>query len=307
MVRYVTSGELTIDYVVPEHGQLIAGSSGGGSLYSAIGARQWGVEVGIHSSVGRDYPDHFFTTLGAAGLRMDGVTRGSDCNSLSLWLLFEEENRKQQLPRLRSGTLEQLGQIRRPLPGAYLTARGFHLAPTLPETHLQVKELIRRQAPNAIITMDLWVEPFFDVDPYRRDDLVHGLTALLPSRKEVEQLWGEPPDLVMQRLCSAGLACMAVKMDEEGSLVYDPRTQGLFHVPIFTTTVADTTGAGDAYCGGFLVGLGETGDPVEAALRGTVSASFAVEDYGALSSLKGSQGEAQRRLEQLRPRVRRLG
>lgn len=306
MVRYVTSGELTIDYVVPESGHVIAGSSGGGSLYSAIGARQWGVDVGIHSSVGRDYPDHFVTSLQAAGLHMDGVTQGSDCNSLSLWMLFEEENRKQQLPRLRSGTLDQLGRIRRPLPDAYLGARGFHLAPTLPGTHLQVKETVRRQAPNAIITMDLWVEPFFDAEPYRRPDLVRGLTALLPSRKEVEQLWGEPPDVVMRRLCGEGLACMAVKMDDEGSLVYDPRTQGLFHVPIITTAVADTTGAGDAYCGGFLVGLGETGDPVEAALRGTVSASFAVEDYGALSSLKGVQGEAQRRLERLRPSVRRL-
>lgn len=305
MVRYVTSGELTIDYVVPESGQVIAGSSGGGSLYSAIGARQWGLEVGIHSSVGRDYPDHFFTNLGAAGLSTDGVTQGTECNSLSLWLLFEEENRKQQLPRLRSGTLEQLGRIRRPLPTTYLGARGFHLAPTLPETHLQVKEIIRRQAPQAIITMDLWVEPFFDSEPYRRPELVDGLTALLPSRKEVEQIWGEPPDLVMRRLIALGLRCMAVKMDEEGSLVFDPK-QGLFHVPIVPTEVADTTGAGDAYCGGFLVGLGETGDPVEAALRGTVSASFAVEDYGALTSLKGDPQEAQRRLDGLRQRVRRL-
>ncbi|MCC8166228.1 MAG: PfkB family carbohydrate kinase, partial [Planctomycetes bacterium] len=41
------------------------------------------------------------------------------------------------------------------------------------------------------------------------------------------------------------------------------------------------TGAGDSFCGGFLVGLRETGDAVEAALYGTVSSSFVVEGFGA--------------------------
>ena len=47
----------------------------------------------------------------------------------------------------------------------------------------------------------------------------------------------------------------------------------------------DTIGAGDAYCGGFLAGLVETGDPLEAGLRGTVSASFAVQGYGAQAGM----------------------
>jgi sugar/nucleoside kinase (ribokinase family) len=52
-------------------------------------------------------------------------------------------------------------------------------------------------------------------------------------------------------------------------------------VPAVSPRCVDPTGAGDAFCGGFLTGLIETGDPVEAALRGAVSASFAVEGCGA--------------------------
>ena len=39
-------------------------------------------------------------------------------------------------------------------------------------------------------------------------------------------------------------------------------------IPVFPTNVKDPTGAGDAFCGGFQVGLFETGDPVQAALYG---------------------------------------
>jgi ribokinase len=56
------------------------------------------------------------------------------------------------------------------------------------------------------------------------------------------------------------------------------------------------TGAGDSFCGGFMVGLATTGDPIRAALYGTVSASFAIEGYGALYALGADSTEARRRL-----------
>ncbi len=42
----------------------------------------------------------------------------------------------------------------------------------------------------------------------------------------------------------------------------------------------DLTGAGDASCGGFLAGYFLTRNEVEAAMRGAISASFAVEGVG---------------------------
>jgi sugar/nucleoside kinase (ribokinase family) len=44
--------------------------------------------------------------------------------------------------------------------------------------------------------------------------------------------------------------------------------------------LVDVTGAGNAYCGGFLVGLGEKLGVLEAALYGAVSASFAIQQFG---------------------------
>ena len=45
-------------------------------------------------------------------------------------------------------------------------------------------------------------------------------------------------------------------------------------------SVVDTTGAGDAYCGGFLVALGNGLPVAEAGARAAVSASFAIEQFG---------------------------
>jgi ribokinase len=70
--------------------------------------------------------------------------------------------------------------------------------------------------------------------------------------------------------------------------------------------VRDVTGAGDAYCGGFMVGLSETGDPVEAALRGAISASITVEGIGATYALGTTPGLAEARLRSLRDSVRRV-
>lgn len=299
-VELVSSGHLTIDTTVLEDGTVLPRASGGGALYAAIGARLWGHAVGLHCGIGADYPPEFLADLAAAGLDTAGLARAA-CPSLALWLLHEGNGLKQQVPRLHSGGLRELDAARPPLPPAYLGARGFHLAPATPATQLAVKEAVRRLAPGAVITADIWVESFFDPSLYREPRFAAELTALLPSRKEVEQLWG--PDL-NRFVRQAGVPVAAVKLDVEGSLVYDARQGRLWHIPIVPVTAKDSTGAGDAYCGGFLAGISATGDALEAGLMGTVSASFAVEEYGALPCLRAGQDEARRRLAALRSRVK---
>jgi ribokinase len=69
--------------------------------------------------------------------------------------------------------------------------------------------------------------------------------------------------------------------------------------------VRNVNGAGDSYCGGFLAGLLETQDPVEAALWGSVSASMTIEGNDALFPLDATPGLANARLVALRPMLRK--
>ena len=62
-----------------------------------------------------------------------------------------------------------------------------------------------------------------------------------------------PVEAIAEALQRAGAAIAVVTMGERGSLVcWDG---GLEHIPAFPVNVVDTTGAGDAYHGGFMVAL----------------------------------------------------
>ena len=63
--------------------------------------------------------------------------------------------------------------------------------------------------------------------------------------------------------------------------------------------VVDPTGAGDSFCGGFLVGYSKTGNLLTAAKYGTVSSSFIIEDFGIEGALKVTKEMARERLKQV--------
>jgi ribokinase len=62
------------------------------------------------------------------------------------------------------------------------------------------------------------------------------------------------------------------------------RTEGRsVHVPAVEVPIVDPTGAGDAYCGGFVVGWLVTGSAVVAAACGTISAADMIGRFGAFT------------------------
>jgi ribokinase len=306
MVALVTCGYLTLDDLVLSDGRVLRDTLGGGALFAAVGARAWCTSVGIHACTGADYPPRYLQRIAAAGIDVCGVTVGPD-RALRLWLLEEGALRKQQLPKLSSANVVDLDAHRGELPTAYRSVDGFHIATSLPQTQRAAAAEIRRLAPNAVITLDIWTESFFDPAPYREPGFLADTDAFLPSDKEVETLWGLD-DLAgtMRRLASYGPRAVAIKRGALGSLVYDRERDALWEIPVVPARVVDTTGAGDAYCGGFLSGLVETGDPLEAGLRGTVSASLAIEDYGAGAGMRRDGDDISARLVALRSRVRQV-
>lgn len=130
--------------------------------------------------------------------------------------------------------------------------------------------------------------------------LLRWVRVFLPSRQEVESLMGAG-DLwdSAREFAGAGPAVVVIKDGPNGSLVYDRAGDRCWTVPVHVGEVVDVTGAGDAYCGGFLVGYAETDDPLMAACYGTVSASFVLEGHGGLFGLRYTREDAELRLGQV--------
>jgi len=90
------------------------------------------------------------------------------------------------------------------------------------------------------------------------------MTLLAPCLPHLDVLFGNVDELghcagereparIAASLRRRGVKVVAVKMGEHGAYVDGPEWRG--HVPAFAVTAVDTTGAGDAFCGGFLAGM----------------------------------------------------
>lgn len=302
MVDLVTVGWLTTDDIVLPDGTYRQRLPGGGALYSAVGSRIWNSDVGIHSVTGQKRVDSFQKQIGEYGIDPEGIY-AIPGGGLELWLLHESGSAKQQVPWLSSASADEMDRGRGPLPETYAGARGYHIAPQSPEASFRNLHNLT-QNPDRTITMDLLVDPYIDASFYKELSFLEKLSAFLPSREEVDALW-KPEDLVswVAETSSRYGCTLAVKLSEKGSIVKGAEDDVVGHVPAYPVSAVDTTGAGDAYCGGFLAGLVQGRSALECAAMGTVSASFVVEVYGALDTRLPSEDERETRFERVMQRA----
>jgi ribokinase len=299
---YYTIGGFTLDDTILPSGEIRWAAPGGNALYSAIGARIWGCEVGIITLVGKDYPQAYLDQMRSAGFNLEGIRR-IDHPSYHVWVLHEGEGRRQIIYRLDSGVNSVLDPRPKDLSQGVKQARGALICPILGSSQTALLEyLLPLQIP---LFLDLVViSGQIDVRSGHSPALWPRLRGFLPSVEEVRALFGDMSlGVLLEKLQAIGPELFAVKLGQHGCLVRDARDGQVYHVPAYPTKSVDTTGAGDSFCGGFMVGLQETGDSIEAALLGTISASFVIEDFGALHALEVSTEAAQERLAYLRPRV----
>jgi ribokinase len=124
-----------------------------------------------------------------------------------------------------------------------------------------------------------------------------------PDLEEARRMTGQSTtDGMVKTLLGWGAPTVALRMGARGSLVASARGE-VYTVPAVPTTVVDTTGAGDAYCGGFLVALGSGVDVTEAGARAAVSASFAIEQFGVPVLDEQTCVDAKRRLAWAKERI----
>jgi sugar/nucleoside kinase (ribokinase family) len=133
-------------------------------------------------------------------------------------------------------------------------------------------------------------------EPTEEAALLCEVDAVLPSEADLDDfLPGATRPAATQALLSAGARRVVLKRGAEGCDVYGHDGRAV-HIPTVAVDVVDLTGAGDAFCGGFLAGICTTGDVVVAARQGAVSASFAIERRGIEGLTRADRREAADRL-----------
>lgn len=332
-IEYAFLGGLREDYCITPEGRAYLGMIGGNAVFSAVGARLWTDSIGLFSRVGSNYPTEWLAKLKDRGFNIDGIKilpEPQDTRTFYAYLSMEE--------RVDTNPASHFLRINKPLPKALIDykssteyqddrntfgplairpddltssiagVRGVHLAPSDFLTHTTSPYRLSELGVETISLdpSERYMEPGFKHDlPL----IVNGITAFLPSESDSREFF-KPHDLTVWEMAEAfadmGCRFVVIKRGAMGQCIWDPESHQRWRIPAYPAHVRDVTGAGDAYCGGFLVGLVETGDVVEAALRGSVSASIVLEGIGALYALDVLPQLVDARLEALRPRIRQI-
>ena len=289
--RLVCLGNFTVDDVYLPDGSFVPECMGGDALYATLGARLWLPAVKFIAPLSPDLPQHTYEAMRLAGIdpqelpiRRTPTIRNRiyyDAQGGRRWEILASEEE-----------FHILSPTPQDIPRSYLQAEAFLiLAMTLQAQEALVPWL--RAHTRAIIALDTQ-EDYVSDNEARIRCLIPQVDIFMPSTSEADKLAGHNDWLAAAREFAAmGPQVVVIKTGEEGALVYDRQTDVWFQQPPTPAKVVDTTGAGDAFCGGFMAAyLQDRGDLRRAAQAASISASYAVASFGMSGLLAARPGEA---------------
>jgi hypothetical protein len=331
----VIVGDLRREFTLTSGDEWILDTPGGSLLYASAGYMVWESDLGpgILTRIGEDYPELWLEQFENKGIDISGVMilpRSMDLRSCTIL----EKNSVQTIsnplgylsqrqvgvppeligfidnwsPKSSRRERRETAILEIDIPDEYTSATGAHICPLDYLSHNLLPAVLRNKGISTI-TLDpcssyMMPDYFGDIPT-----IVTGLTAILPSEDDLRNLYkGKAVDLweIAADLGHYGCEIVVIKRGPAGQYLYDSATKRKWEIPAYPARVLNPEGVGNVFCGGFLAGYRRSYDPLEAVLRGNVSASLAVEGHGAFFGLDALPGLAEARLQALRDEIREI-
>ncbi len=303
----VVIGNVTIDDVVHASGETTMASPGGNTIHAATAAQVWGVRVGLVARLGSDFPGEVLGRLRNVGLDTAGL-RPVDGPTIRNWVIYEHDGRRTWVYRTPPQRRLEVAPAPDDVPDEWLYDDGeppvVHLAAMPFNAAVPIVDHVRALASRAVVTLD--THEAWDRGREEVLDLARRVDVFLPSHEELEAILGyDDPERGCAELLEEGVPAVVVKRGGEGTLVAVPGRPVVSVAPP-QVPVVDVTGAGDAFCGGFVAGLALGDSCVVAAQRGAATAGAAIGASGSLRLLRRAANAEQlfaRYQEGLPPRL----
>ena len=250
---------------------------GGSASYFSLSASHFR-PVDIVAVVGQDFGPEHFKVFEGRPIGLDGLVQVPGKSFHWKGIYGQDLNEARTLET----HLNVFAGFRPVLPELSREASFLFLGNIDPVLQLEVvKQMVRRPKWIALDTMNFWIEGSKDA----LLAVLKEIDILLVNETEARSLSGER-NLVKayQKIQTLGPRILVVKRGEYGVSLFTP--EGCFMAPAFPLEeVQDPTGAGDTFAGGFLGHLAtlntlDLQGMKQAALMGTVMASFSVEAFG---------------------------
>ncbi len=270
----VVVGSMAFDTVKTPYGE-VEDALGGAATYFSVAASYF-CPVKVVAVVGEDFGDEHLELLERHGVETDGIERTAGrsfrygCEYS--WNLNE-----------RTTTFTDLNVFETfnpKLPPSFRQTPFVFLANIDPELQMSVLDQVEDPELVACDTMNFWIE----AKPDRLHELLQDVDVLVINDDEARELAGSYNLVEAAAIIrDLGPSALVIKRGEHGVLSFFG--DEMFSAPGFPLEkVADPTGAGDTFAGGFFGYLAQHGEHGPLALRraviaGSVMASFCVEEF----------------------------
>ncbi|WRT70892.1 uncharacterized protein IL334_007891 [Kwoniella shivajii] len=335
--------QLSLDDIPSPNAEDVYEMLGGGALYALVGARFWLSPKQLRTLVDRspedepnDLPIEVEDKLKSLGEDIWVWNRGKGTKMTRARIRYEGDIRFfQPIVKAPHRTIAQINSS--PLHGAEYLHISPPYSPENVATLLDEIDSLKKLDPERSWSPKIVFEPTPpSCHPGQKEWLERILSriqVLSPNHEEIFSFYSIPlmefsdPDLkpTVEKLIKHLVSDVGIGEDGKGIVIVrcgrlgacvGTKLHGLKWCPAYFTgqeesKVRDVTGAGNAFLGGYIAGLSlSDGDPYEALLYATVSASFVVEQFGLpiLSQVGDDKEEwngdsPYRRLESLGKRV----
>lgn len=158
----------------------------------------------------------------------------------------------------------------------------LHLTSFVGEKPFEAQKRLLQAVPNVKVTFDPGII-YARKGLKKLKPIIERCYAIMPNENEVQLLTGKNYLEGAEILLEEGADVVAVKLGERGCYITDGRESHT--VEAFKVKVVDTTGAGDAFCAGFIYGLLKGRDLNECGILGNFVASRCLTRMGAREGL----------------------
>ena len=268
---------------------------GGAASYFSLAARLY-APVRLMGVVGDDFRESDLDRLRAKGIDLDGVERASGRSFRWLGRYDHDLATAETL----NTDLGVFGTWDPKVPARFADSEFVFLANILPAIQSRMLDQVRAPHAVALDTMNYWIAR----ERAALTAVMSRVGIVTLNEAELRQYCATHNVLHAAReVLALGPRAVVIKRAEYGALLVT--RDRLFWTPAFPLEeVRDPTGAGDAFAGGLLGHLAESGAVDDAALcravvHGTVCASFAVEQFSVDGIERADRASVEKRVRRL--------
>jgi sugar/nucleoside kinase (ribokinase family) len=269
---------------------------GGSGTFVGLAASQFGVETGVVSVVGGDFPQSYLDMMNSKGINTDGIEIIKEGKTFFWSGKYHNDMNSRDTLITELNVLEHFSPV---VPENFKDAEIVMLGNLHPLTQASVLDQMAIKPKLVVLdTMNFWM----DIALNDLHEVIKRIDVITINDEEARQLSGEYSLVnAAKKIHEMGPKYVVIKKGEHGALLFNEGN--MFFAPALPLAeVFDPTGAGDTFAGGFCGFLAKTGNisfenMKNAIIYGSNLASFCVEKFGTQRMEELTKDEVTERLK----------